>query len=410
MTAPPTILQLTPLNPDFRDDPHALYRRLREAHPVYRDEMAGSTIVTRYKLARETLNDRTMLRGPDKVDPPGPFTQRLVENFERDPETGELRSFSILLMDEPHHSRVRPPIAKALYARAAKCKPLVDAIVDEKLDAVSAKGGFDVLSEFAIPIPIDVIGAILGVDIGRRAEFRDWSEGVIQVLNPFRTAEQSAYLERSGEAIRAYFEAQIAARRAHPQDDLITDVVQLQAEGADLRDAEIVSNLIGLLVGGNLTTSDLIGNGIYALLTHPSERAKLKADPSLINQAVEEVLRYDGPVDITARVTPRDMEIGGCPLKARQSVISLLRAANHDPEAFDDPDRFNITRKPVPHIAFGGGSHICIGAPLARIEAQAAILRLFQRFPDLRLARPDGKPERRTLPFFNGLQRLDVLI
>ncbi len=407
---PPPILQLTPLNPDFRNDPHAIYRRLRESHGVYRDDMAGSNIITRYKIVRETLNDRTMLRGPDKVRPPGPFTQRLVESFERDPETGEPYTNSILLMDEPDHSRVRPPIAKALYARAAKCKPLVDAIIDEKFDAVEPKGGFDLLNEFAIPLPIDVIGALLGVDVERRAEFRDWSEGVIQVLNPFRTPEQTHNLERSGEAIRSYFESLIAARRTHPQDDLITDVVQLQAEGAELKDAEIISNLIGLLVGGNLTTSDLIGNGVYALLTHPEQLAKLKANPLIAPQVVEEVLRYDGPVDITARVTPRKMEIGGCPMKARQSLITLLRSANHDPEMFEDPDAFDVSRKPGPHVAFGGGSHICIGAPLARIEAQAALTKLFQRFPNLRLARPDEKPEKRTLPFFNGIQRLDVLI
>jgi cytochrome P450 len=395
---PPPMLQLTPLNPAFRDDPHAIYRRIRDAHPVYRDDMAGSHVITRYKLVRETLNDRSMLRGPDKVDPPGPFTQRLVENFVEDPDTGEVRSHSILLMDEPHHSRVRTPIAKALYARAAKCKPLVEEIIDEKLDAVEPRGGFDVLNDFSIPLPIDVIGAILGVDIARRSEFRDWSEGVIQVLNPFRTDEQTTYLERSGEAIRLYFETQIADRRIKPRDDLISDVVQLQAEGAELKDAEIISNLIGLLVGGNLTTSDLIGNGVYALLTHPAELAKLKADPSIVSQVVEEVLRYDGPVDITARVTPRDMEIGGCPMKARQSVISLLRAANHDPDVYENPDAFDVSRKPGPHVAFGGGSHICIGAPLARIEAQAALLKLFARFPNLRLARPDERPEKRTLP------------
>ena len=407
---PPPMLQLTPLNPEFRDDPHAIYRRIREAFPVYLDEMAGSHVITRYKLARETLNDRTMLRGPDKVDPPGPFTQRLVENFVEDPDTGEVRSYSILLMDEPHHSRVRTPIAKALYARAAKCKPLVDEIIDEKLDAVEPRGGFDLLNDFSIPLPIDVIGAILGVDIERRGEFREWSEGVIQVLNPFRTPEQTASLERSGEAIQSYFNSQIADRRANPRDDLISDVVQLQADGAQLKDEEIISNLVGLLVGGNLTTSDLIGNGVYALLTHPAELAKLKADPGIVNQIVEEVLRYDGPVDITARVTPREMEIGGCPMKARASVLALLRAANHDPEVFDNPDAFDVTRKPTPHVAFGGGSHICIGAPLARIEAQAALTKLFSRFPNLRLARPDEKPEKRTLPFFNGIQRLDVLI
>jgi cytochrome P450 len=406
---PPPILQLTPLNPDFRDDPLALYRRVR-GHTAYRDDMAGSYVVTRFKEAREILNDRTMLRGPDKAEPPGAFSARLIENMDTDAETGERRFYSILLMDEPHHSRVRPPIAKALYARAAKCKPLVDAIVDEKLDAIEKKGRFDLLGEFAIPLPIDVIGEILGVDIGRRGEFREWSEGVILVLNPFRTEEQTAYLQRSADAIRSYFESLIAARRTWPQDDLITDVVRLQAEGAELKDAEIISNLIGLLVGGNLTTSDLIGNGVYALLTHPDELAKLRADPSLVNQVVEEILRYDGPVDITARVTPREMEVGGCPMKARQSVITLLRSANHDPDVFENPDAFDVSRRPGPHIAFGGGSHICIGAPLARIEAQAALSKIFQRFPNLRLAEPETRPEKRTLPFFNGIQRLELLI
>ena len=331
---PPPILQLTPLNPAFRDDPHGIYAKLREAHPVYRDEMAGAFIVTRYKLAREILNDRTMLRGPDKADPPGPFTQRLVENFEADPETGEVRSFSILLMDEPHHSRVRGPLAKALYARAAKVKPLVDAIIDEKLAAIAGQGRFDLMDAFAIPLPIDVIGAILGVDVARRGEFRRWSEGVIQVLNPFRTPEQTASMESAGEAMRGYITHLMDARRTSPQDDLVTDMVQMQAD-ARLQNAEIISNLIGLLVGGNLTTSDLIGNGVYALLTHPAELAKLKSDYSIVSQVVEEILRYDGPVDITARVTPREMEAGGCPMKARQSVITLLRASNHDPDVFE---------------------------------------------------------------------------
>lgn len=409
-TPAPGLLQLTPLNPDFSADAHALYARLRAGDAAHHDSMAGTYMVARFKHVRETLNDRTMLRGPDKVDPPAAFTQRLVDNLELDPQRNERRFYSILFMDEPHHSRVRTPLAKALYARAAKCRQLVEEIVEEKLDAVAAKGGFDVLSEFAIPLPIDVIGALLGVDVSRRAEFRDWSEGVIQVLNPLRASEQQAHMERAGEAIRAYIAGLMEARRAAPEDDLVTDMVRLKAEGADLQDAEIVTNLIGLLVGGNLTTSDLIGNGVYALLTHPAQLAKLKADPALINQAVEEVLRYDGPVDITARVAARELEIGGCPIAARRSIVTLLRAANHDPEAFENADAFDISRKPAPHVAFGGGSHICIGAPLARIEAQAALAGLFRRFPELRLAAAGAPPRKRGLPFFNGLERLDVLI
>jgi cytochrome P450 len=162
-------------------------------------------------------------------------------------------------------------------------------------------------------------------------------------------------------------------------------------------------------VGGNLTTTDLIGNAVRLLLTHPAELAKLKADPGIINAVVEEALRYEPPVDITGRIASRDMEVAGCPVKTSQSMLVSLRGANRDPEAFPDPHAFNVSRKPKPHVAFGGGAHICIGAPLARLEAQVAILRLLQRYPNLRLAKPEAAPEWRTLPFFRGLERLEVM-
>lgn len=173
--------------------------------------------------------------------------------------------------------------------------------------------------------------------------------------------------------------------------------------------AKISRNLIGLLVAGNLTTSDLIGNGVYLLLTHPEEMAKLRADPSLINGAVEEMLRFAPPTEFAARIASRDMEVGGCPVRQEQSMVVALRGANRDPEAFEAPDRFDVARKPGPHLAFGGGAHICIGAPLARLEAQVALGMLLARFPNLRLARPDEAPPARMLPLFNGLERLDVL-
>jgi hypothetical protein len=185
-------------------------------------------------------------------------------------------------------------------------------------------------------------------------------------------------------------------------------MVTLQAGGAPLSDDEIRINLQALLVGGNLTTTDLIGNGVRLLLLNPGELAKLKADPKLAAGAVEEVLRYEGPVDVTGRVASRDMEVGGCPVGKTQSLTTFLRAANRDPAAFEDPDRFDITRKGKPHVSFGGGSHICIGAPLARLEAQVALVKLFERFPNLRLADPDAEPVWRTLPFFRGLETLPV--
>jgi cytochrome P450 len=216
-------------------------------------------------------------------------------------------------------------------------------------------------------------------------------------------------MERCSEALNDYFIRLIDERKADPRDDLISDMTQLQASGLPVSDVELRINLSALLIGGNLTTTDLIGNAVRLLLKNPTELAKLKADPGVINAVVEEALRYEPPVDATARVASRDMEVGGCPVKQKQAFTAFLRAANRDPEVFEDPDRFDVSRAKKPHMAFGGGAHICIGAPLARLEAQVALLRLFERFPDLRLADPDVAPVWRTLPFFRGLERLELV-
>jgi len=185
--------------------------------------------------------------------------------------------------------------------------------------------------------------------------------------------------------------------------------VQLEAESGQLSDVEIRVNCMSLLVGGNLTTTDLIANGVWLFLTHPEELAKLKAQPKLINAAVEEILRVESPVDLTGRVASRDLDIGGCPVRQSQALYASLKAANRDPAVWTDPHRFDITREHHPHVAFGGGAHICIGAPLARLEAQVALPALFQRFPNLALAEPGVTPPRRAMPFFNGFERLDVV-
>lgn len=403
-----TILQLTPLNPDFQRDPHAVLRPLRDRCPIVRDDVSGSFIVTRFADVRAIATDLEMLRDPMNAEPAAVMQRRFADNAVEGVPRSE--STSILMLDNPDHARVRGPLAQALYARVAKCRPQIEAIVDAALDRIEGQATFDLMDAFCVPIPIDVIAAILGVDHERLVEFRDWSEGVIQGLNPIRTPEETAHMERAGPALSAYFLETIAARRAEPRDDLISDMTKLQADGAPLSDEELRINLGALLVGGNLTTTDLIGNGVRLLLTHPEELAKFKADPGLINGLVEEILRYEPPVDITGRIAPHDMEVAGCPVKATQAMTLLLRAANRDPEVFPEPERFDITRKRQPNMAFGGGAHICIGAPLARLEAQVALTRLFARFPDLRLAEPDAAPVWRTLPFFRGLTRLQLAV
>ena len=429
----PSIFELTPLNEAYRVDPHAMLDDLRSRRPVHLDAVSGSVVFSRYGDVRSVVNDRQLWRDPIRAEEGAILQRRFVS--ETDPNLPRTSTTSILMLDDPDHSRIRHPLAQALYARVAKFRPEVERIVDETLDCLAGEAAFDLMDRFCVPIPIDVIASILGVDHKRLVEFREWSEGVIQGLNPFRTPEQTQAMEVASVALNAYFTEAIADRRTNQRDDLITDMVRLQAECAELSDDELISdmtrlqaegaplsdeelriNLGALLVGGNLTTTDLIGNAVRLLLLNPSELAKLRADPGIINAVVEEVLRYEPPVDITGRIASGEMEVGGCPLKAGQAMTLSLRAANRDPETYDDPHRFDVSRKHRPHVAFGGGAHICIGAPLARLEAQVALVRLFDRFPSLKLAEPDATPAwpasvpaGRTLPLFRGMERLPVL-
>jgi cytochrome P450 len=407
----PTVLDLTPLNPEFNENPHALLDRLRTECPVSRDKQAGLFLLTRYADVRGVLSDTSMWRGPERAEEAAVLTRAILNQSlpGRTVPTDEDGS-GILLMDEPDHMRIREPFAKALYKRVAKSKPLVAQVVKEWLDKVEGRATFDAMTNFALHVPIDVIARILGVDNSHLDEFREWSEGVILVLNPFRDDAQTKFCVRSSNALSAYMRDLMARRREKPEDDLVSDMVMLQKDGASLTDGEISNNLQGLLIGGNLTTTDLIGNAVWLLLTHPQELAKLKADPSLINSCVEEVLRYESPVDVTGRIAPREMDVGGCPVHKTQSLFMSLRGANRDPVAFPDPHRFDISRKDAPHVAFGGGLHLCIGSPLARLEAQVAIQMLFERYPNLRLADPDMKPEWRTQPFFRGLKTIEVAV
>ena len=404
----PSMIDLTPLNETYRVDPHQVLDDLRSRCPVHKDAISGSVIISRYEDVRGVINNRELWRDPVNAEEGAIMQRRQLADIP--PGTPRSSVSSILTLDDPDHARIRQPLAQALYARVAKFKPEVERIIGEALDGVEGEAEFDLMSRFCVPIPIDVIASILGVDHDRLAEFRDWSEGSIQGLNPFRTAEQTAHMEVASAALNDYFTETIEARRARPRDDLISDMTGLQADGAPLNDIELRINLTALLIGGNLTTTDLIGNAVRLLLLNPAELAKLKADPKVINALVEEVLRYDPPVDITGRIASTDIDVGGCPIKTGQAMTVSLRAANRDPAVYDDPHRFDVTRKHRPHVAFGGGAHICIGAPLARLEAQVALSRLFERFPNLSLAHPDETPAWRKLPFFRGMERLVVRV
>ncbi len=398
----PNGLQMTALDPDYRADPYPRLRDMRERCPVRFDTTFGSVQLTRYADVRAVLTDRSLWRDPMRADEHSLARRRLVA-AEAD---GAPRQQSILTSDDPDHGRVRGLLTPVLYKRFAEARTMVDAVVAGRLDRLAKRERFDLIAEFAVPIPIEVIAHLLGVDEARLEEFRGWSEAIIQTFNPVRAPEQTAAMEAASSAAMRYIAELMAARRAAPRGDLVSDLVALQAQGAELSDEEVRINCLTLLIAGNLTTTDLIGNGVRLLLTHPDQLASLMADPERVGAAVEEVLRFDPPVDSTARIASRTMQIGGVEAPERRALNPSLRAANRDPEAFADPDRFDIGRPRAPHVAFGGGAHICLGAPLARMEAQSAFLGLFRRFPGLELA--DEPPRWRALPFFRGLAALEV--
>lgn len=402
----PSGLQLTELDSNFRADPHAVLSRLRDEAPVMRDSLFGAFFLTRYDDIRGVLTDRTMLRDGTKAEPAATFTHRLRQPLPGMPEEGP--TSVILFLDDPDHARVRTPLMKALYGRVSKAKAQVEVLIDGVLDKIDGQDTFDVIADLAEPIPILVIAKLLGVDEERVDEFRHWSQGLILNFHPMRTEAQTKYMVDSILSLRRFFEGEIAERRVRPRDDLISDILAAQERGTELSDRDIRDNCIAFLVGGNLTTTDLIGNGVYTLLQHPQQLALLKANPSLIGKAVEEILRYAPPVGQTARILDRDAEVGGCPMKKAQVIVTSLPAANRDPETYTDPHRFDITREPVPHMSFGGGAHICIGAPLARLEAQVALAKIFERYPNLKLA--EDAPAWKATPFFHGLERLRVVV
>lgn len=397
---PETIMEISAFDPEARDNPHPRLKALRDACPVLRDEGVKTWLLSGYDDVRTTVNDNSFVRHPKNAEE-GSMSRMLM-----DPDDPEGRRSSILFQDDPDHARNRLPLVKAFYARIKKMEPEIEAMIDRVIDAAPDSGRFDLMEHIAVPLPILIIAHILGVDESRLDEFRDWSEGVILSLNPLRTAEEAEYMIASGERLDAYFTELMKARRADPRDDLISDMVQAQAAGGDFDDDELRTNLQALLVGGNLTTTDLIGNGVWLFLNHPDQMEALKADPGLASQAVEEVLRFEAPVQATSRIVSEDREVAGCPMKKSQPVFMSLTAANRDPAKFDAPDAFDITVKRRSHISFGGGAHICIGAPLARIEARHVYRKLFERYPNMRL--PAQDIVWRALPFFRGIERLEV--
>jgi cytochrome P450 len=389
--------------PDTPDERHQRFDCLRAERPVFRDEPTRTFIITRMSDARTWLNDPTQWRDADRAE-----AGALVHTFKpADINRPGDRNSAMGWMDEPDHSRVRGPIQQALARRVAALEPTARMIVDEQL-ATLPGGGFDVLADYALPIPIAVIGVLLGVDTADVTRLRALSEAALAIFDDGANAATRQATKAASEAISALLDDTMARRRARPGDDLISDLLAAQASSRALSDSEIRVNCMNLLLGGNVTTADLIATGVDLLLRHPDQLARLRAAPELIASTVEEVLRFEPPTNGTQRVASREVKIGGCPLRPEQVAAVMIAAANRDAAVFAEPHRFDIGRRGPSHIAFGGGPHLCIGAALARLEARIAIGAIIGGFPHLRLIEPDAPPQWRPHPAFHGLVAVRV--
>lgn len=408
-SSPFRILDLTAANPDARRDPYPRLAELRARCPLHRDDAGGAWLVPRMADARAIFSDNAHAKDPDKAEPAAIAIRRRRSTVPDGLAFPDDQLASMLELDGEEHARVRGPLVQALYARIARFEPDCIRIVEAALDRLEGRAEFDLMKELAEPVPVACIGAILGVPPETLATFRDWLDGIVQTFNPNRTPEDVAALVTASNGLAHYIRRRFGEAKTNPPDDLFGDMARLQADGAPLCDTEITYNIRGLLIAGNVTTTDLIGNAVWLLLTHPDQRTHLRANPSRWPAAVDEALRYEPPVDFTWRIAARDLDLSGCPVRAGAALNLFIRSANRDEAAFANAHQFDVTRtRAARHLAFGGGAHICPGAPLARMEARHLLSRLFARMPALRLRDPDAPPQWRRLPGFRGLEQLVV--
>lgn len=406
-TTAPTQIQFNPFLPEFIADPYPFYHRLRAEDPVHRTPM-GFWVLTRYDDVVTVLHDQRFGRKG--------FEPLLAALFRSGSEQPGLVT-SMLFRDPPDHTRLRALVSKAFTPRVVEgMRPHIQEIADRLLDAVRDAKVMDVIADLAYPLPVIVICEMLGVPTADRDTFRQWSLDIARSLDAIgmhaigmlTAPEIVARGNAARRALTEYFrDGLIPERRKRPRADLLSALIAAEEQGDKLSEGELLATCNLLFVAGHETTVNLIGNGLLALLRHPDQLTALRGDPSLIPSAVEELLRYDGPVQRTGRIPHADVEIGGKKIAPGEMVVALIGAANRDPARFPDPDRLDITRRDNDHIAFGAGIHFCLGAPLARVEAQIALNTLLRRMPGLTLA--TTTLEWRETSVLRGLKALPVL-
>lgn len=406
-----------PRSPEFVENPYPIYARMRQVDPVLYIPSVGMWWVTRYDECARILRDRQFgKKMPDDMptasgpsgDPPGgppipPVPPQYARLLELPP--------TMMGQDPPDHTRLRSLVSKAFTPRMVEqLRPQIEHITKQLLDRIEDQRESDLVSDLAFPLPATVIAELLGVPSTDQDRFREWSNAIIQGIDAGQPAEVREAGHAAHLALVEYFEDLIAIRRAQPQADLISHMIAAEEQGDRLTTGELLSTCVLLLIAGHETTTNLISSGILALLTHPDQLALLRERPELMPGAIEELLRYESPVQRFGYNVLEDTELGGKRLRRGERVSAVLAAANRDPAVFSDPERLDITRpqNQNPHLAFGRNIHFCLGAPLARLEAQIAFSALLERFPRLELAESEPLWHPNTL--LRGLQRLPVRV
>ncbi|MFD2079933.1 Cytochrome P450 [Actinopolymorpha cephalotaxi] len=394
------------LDTDYFQDPEAVHAALREEGPARKVVLPHgweTWIVTRYDEARAALADPRLLKNG-----------RVLDQYMDPEQLGDEMVFAealrahMLSSDPPDHTRLRKLVNKAFTSRRVEAlRPRIEAITEELLDAMAARGAdgepVDLIDAFAFPLPMTVICELLGVPFEDREDFRAWS-AVVLADDPTDDEVRTASYAMAG-----YLSQLIAAKRAQPGEDLLTGLVQARDDNDRLDENELIAMAFLLLVAGHETTVNLIGNGVLALLRNPGQLDRLRADPSLVGGAVEEFLRYDGPINLaTMRFTSEPVRFGDVEIPRGQFVLVSLASANHDESRFPGAGQLDVTRRGGGHLAFGHGIHYCVGAPLARLEAEVAFRRMLDRFPELSLAVDSDEVRWRHSSLIHGVERLPV--
>jgi len=389
-----------PWDKSFRDNPYPYYKALYDGPPRKLDLFGNAVIiVARYADAVSVLRDQGRFSSTQKISPE--LRQR-----------GIFRGAATMLFsDPPVHSRLRKLVSRDFTPRRIReLEPRIRQITAKLLDDVERKGSFDVMPDLANALPVMVIAEMLGVPADQYQTFKHWSDSIVAGGNTLPGQPLPDDVVKIIDDLRAYFAREIEKRRAQPGQDLISALVAAHDDNEALSPDELMAFVILLLLAGNETTTNLIGNGMLALGRNPDQMDLLRRTPELGPRAIEEMLRYDGPVQATRRDAIGDTDIGGTAVPAGAECFILLAAANHDPAQFPDPDRFDITREPRDHVAFGEGIHFCIGAPLARLEGAIAIGETLRRFPKLRLEDPNAPLTYKGSYFLRGLESLKMAV